>query len=521
MSARAFAAASFAIAVLGAAGAAAWWTYGRLVAVPSVIGMKEELAARALRAAELEPGQSIPHVADETPGTVLGQSPPAGARAAPGTRVHMTVAAAIVRAPRVIGMQIDAARRALLDAGYQIARTDERETDQAAPGTVLEQQPPGGTPRGPDDSTDAQLIIAAAPPPPSGAAGTPAESAAVHTPAKREPAPATAKAPVVAAAPSASPAVSPPRIAVPPPAPLQGPPVVADAPPAPPPTAPPPLPVAVPPPALIPAPPAEVTVPNVKGMRIKEAEAVLALNGLKVGVSTYEETETWPSGTVMEQRPVGGSSVTPDRLVDLVVARAAAAEPSRTPSPLPIVGDTWRYRYTSDWGGPARGTFVHEVLAVTSDGIRESMRIEGAAATDVKSFGHKLQIAVRKLGTVSFEEFAPYLLAFDRVGPGWRQTGIPPPATSFVASGWTIAATFVAEESLSVPAGRFRAARIDVKGSLSGAPQTAAQHVVRFEHRIWYAPAVKRIVKYERDSYSQSNVPFDRDRYELLSYTLK
>ena len=57
----------------------------------------------------------------------------------------------------------------------------------------------------------------------------------------------------------------------------------------------------------------EITVPNVKGMRVYDARQTLERQGLVAVVTDSGYNKTLPSGTVLEQTPANNSQVKPGR----------------------------------------------------------------------------------------------------------------------------------------------------------------------------------------------------------------
>jgi beta-lactam-binding protein with PASTA domain len=66
----------------------------------------------------------------------------------------------------------------------------------------------------------------------------------------------------------------------------------------------------------------DVTVPDITGMMLEDAEIVLTDAGLEVGRVTEEATEDVEAGSVISQTPPAGDTVAEGSRVDLVVARA-------------------------------------------------------------------------------------------------------------------------------------------------------------------------------------------------------
>jgi serine/threonine-protein kinase len=117
------------------------------VSVPEVTGQSEGEARASLRAVGLRPG-AVTHreVSGQAPGTVLSQSPAAGAAVASGTAVSLVVAKAPqeVTVPRVVGHKRERAEGELVGAGFAVHSTTRPVTSEAEAGLVLQQSPAGG-----------------------------------------------------------------------------------------------------------------------------------------------------------------------------------------------------------------------------------------------------------------------------------------------------------------------------------------------------------------------------------------
>ena len=66
-----------------------------------------------------------------------------------------------------------------------------------------------------------------------------------------------------------------------------------------------------------------ISVPNLAGFTLGEARGILEQSGLNLG-TFFSRTAPEPPGTVIEQRPPGGTLAAPGTRVDVVLARAAA-----------------------------------------------------------------------------------------------------------------------------------------------------------------------------------------------------
>lgn len=118
------------------------------VEVPDVIGLTEKAATTALEQAGLRANPRTKEDASAKAGTVIEQSPAAGATVDPGSRVDITVAIAPAptqsTVPNVIGMTRADAEAALQAASLEVLIV-ENASDSVAEGLVIVQMPAPGT----------------------------------------------------------------------------------------------------------------------------------------------------------------------------------------------------------------------------------------------------------------------------------------------------------------------------------------------------------------------------------------
>jgi eukaryotic-like serine/threonine-protein kinase len=125
------------------------------VRVPDLTGESLEAAEATLSNAELALGVVTKQVsANQSPGTVLSQSPASGSSARAGEKVNLTIAKAPkeVSVPNVKGQPQAAAEAVLVKAGFKASRQSRATSEAAQVGAVLEQNPAAGT-RGRKGST--------------------------------------------------------------------------------------------------------------------------------------------------------------------------------------------------------------------------------------------------------------------------------------------------------------------------------------------------------------------------------
>jgi serine/threonine-protein kinase len=132
-------------------------------AVPAVVGERRADAEDALREAGFEPRVREEASNDVPDGRVISVNPPEGASIERGSTVTLTVSSGPrqVEVPDVLGVSEDEARNRLEGAGLQV-ETEERETPDEEPGTVLEQNPAAGA--SVDAGSTVTLTLAEAPP---------------------------------------------------------------------------------------------------------------------------------------------------------------------------------------------------------------------------------------------------------------------------------------------------------------------------------------------------------------------
>jgi beta-lactam-binding protein with PASTA domain len=116
------------------------------VRVPDVVGRSAAAAQGALRSAGLT--VTVVSVESQEPkGTVIAQSPDAGAEVRKGASVRLSVSSGPTRidVPDVTGLDEESARLELASGGFEVRVTGESTTDPGQDGVVLRQTPAAGT----------------------------------------------------------------------------------------------------------------------------------------------------------------------------------------------------------------------------------------------------------------------------------------------------------------------------------------------------------------------------------------
>jgi uncharacterized caspase-like protein len=198
----------------------------------------------------------------------------------------------------------------------------------------------------------------------------------------------------------------------------------------------------------------------------------------------------------------------------VAVANPSGAPPtSAAASPLPRVGDTWRYRVQDQF--MLGDVFVTATIDdVTETGVAQTWTTTSDAK--VRSTFVPLRPGFHPLPgwDLTAPEFAPYLQAAGPLRPGQRigdqqrrieQVDVP------------LKVSVAGEEDVVVQAGRFRAIKLVLTGQARG--RSAGRGPISTEYIVWYVPEVKRTVKYSVAT-KVAGMAQEATQFELIEYKL-
>jgi S1-C subfamily serine protease len=202
---------------------------------------------------------------------------------------------------------------------------------------------------------------------------------------------------------------------------------------------------------------------------------------------------------------------------------AVAAKPAAASGNLPAAGTTWVYGFSDRMFGRGQTDITVRALRVDGTAVEELV-----STSDKNASGTRRVIDTSVPGFVSLAlsgdnlvlELTPYLLASsggkapaDLSTPGYPMGG---PGLS----PWVMKAAVADWEQINLPAGSFRALRIEVEGRRIQPPAGNIALPYVFKLRTWYAPQVQRIVRIEHQVWSgRIMTPYAHDVVELLKYT--
>jgi S1-C subfamily serine protease len=269
----------------------------------------------------------------------------------------------------------------------------------------------------------------------------------------------------------------------------------------------------------------QTTVPASAGLRgagVFDEEARL------VGVVTFSPPD----------QPATAFAVPADWLAEVagrgraaLAARAVAPEPvkgataSSAAPGLPAAGTVWTYGFIEKIFSRRQIELSVRVMRADGSIVEEAVTAAGSGGGDTRRAinapdSRFVQHALSR--TVSVTELAPYLLAAS-AGKAPADIGDPGgyPIGSPGLPSWIAKATVQGWDQVAVPAGTFKALRVDVTGRRARPIGGRSVEAGRFAMSVWYALEVKRIVRLEHrvwtaDSLSESLAA--DEVLELLSY---
>ncbi len=186
----------------------------------------------------------------------------------------------------------------------------------------------------------------------------------------------------------------------------------------------------------------------------------------------------------------------------------------------PQSGESWTYSVRGLWATNRDRTHIYTIEAASEGRVRERLQVRTSAGSrelTTISWQSRGEEVAQRSGTLP--EFSPYLAAFDGVGEGSRWRSVPTPPYDQRWDGWNTSGRVTGMESVTVPAGTYRAWKADIWSNrhATGGPTLAGLEPVSVHYEIWYAPSEKRFVKKVRTVKAAAGANLERDTFELVS----
>jgi hypothetical protein len=194
---------------------------------------------------------------------------------------------------------------------------------------------------------------------------------------------------------------------------------------------------------------------------------------------------------------------------------SAPQAPRGVPGPL-AVGDAWTYRVAHR--GKQRTIQEVKLASVTPESIVEEIVGDQGATQRAE---HRKGSYLMPVGNLTL--FSPYLFALGPAPMPGLRLGVDNLDSRTCNAGWTcsVSGRVVGRDRVQVPAGTFDATKVEISQSWTSPSQTNDRgETVSRTITVWYAPEVKRAVKFlSRGTPSYfTDTEFD---LELMSYQLK
>jgi hypothetical protein len=266
----------------------------------------------------------------------------------------------------------------------------------------------------------------------------------------------------------------------------------------------------------------QTTVPAAPGLRgagVFDEEArlvgVVTASPADAAASTFAVPADW----LAELGARGGAALAA-RAKPAAAATAGAAV--STPG-LPAAGTSWEYGFNNRIFGRGQTNFTVRAARSDAAGVEEQVSAGAQDAGEARRMVNAGDVGFleRSFGsTAVLLEMAPYLLArTDGKAPGEVTNPGGYPVGGAGLPHWATHARILDWEQVTVPAGTFRALRVEASGKRPAPSRSVLP--TQFTLTVWYAPDVKRYVRLEHRVWFVA--PYDNrlighDVVELLAY---
>lgn len=203
-------------------------------------------------------------------------------------------------------------------------------------------------------------------------------------------------------------------------------------------------------------------------------------------------------------------------LVAAMMMLAVGAFAESVDKPDVHIGDRWAWQHINGLANERDFTQIEDVVDISDNEIRTRVRIKGKPGGGIATFTREWN----PIDVVS-ARYDPYLKDFAfplQIGKKWDSSADKMLFSNGKHGKFFSKSEVVAMEKVTVPAGTFDAYKINVSIDAAGTDEDAnAGHTVE---TYWYAPTVKRYVKFE-NTFTRDGRVRSKDVLELLEYSLR
>jgi hypothetical protein len=237
---------------------------------------------------------------------------------------------------------------------------------------------------------------------------------------------------------------------------------------------------------------------------VQQGRRVLARSKEKVVGCTFAKATAVKAAAFLLVLPAG------------LVCSGSAVAVENADRPDVHVGDLWSWQHTNGLAGEKDYTTIEDVLEVSDSEIKTRERVKGKPNSSVAAFTREWNPA-----DVVIARYDPFLreLSFPlQIGKKWDASADKMLFSNGKHGNFVLKGEVVALEKVTVPAGTFDAYKITLHIDATVSDEDA--NIGNTLETIWYAPAVKRYVKYE-NTFSRDGRVRSKDVNELIQYSLR
>lgn len=195
---------------------------------------------------------------------------------------------------------------------------------------------------------------------------------------------------------------------------------------------------------------------------------------------------------------------------------AAGVRAENADRPEVHVGDRWSWQHTNGLANERDYTTIEDVIDVSGTEIKTRWRIKGKPNSSIAAF--TLEWNPVDVVTARYEPFLREFAFPLQAGKKWDASADKMLFSNGKHGKFTVKGEVLGVEKVSEPAGVFDAYKISLHIDAIGTDEDA--NIGNTVETIWYAPAVKRYVRFE-NTFSRDGRVRSKDIYDLLEYSLR